>query len=162
MADGHYRYSAASDQTPVWVTGQALVATAREPFPLGTVPRAKQPGGLAAPVATPAGGGGSGGSATGSGGSGGGGGRGKGSDSGTGSGAKGGGGGGEAATAEAEAVSEEFAEPLAAEAEEPGTSAYEAAADEKGLGTGTLVIAGLAVLAIGLTAGFFIYRRRLP
>ena len=80
VADGHYRYSAASDQTPVWVTGQALVATAREPFPLGTVPRAKQPGGLAAPVATPAGGGGSGGSATGSGGSGGGGGPGKGSD----------------------------------------------------------------------------------
>ena len=27
-ADGHYRYSASSDQTPVWVTGQVLVAVA--------------------------------------------------------------------------------------------------------------------------------------
>ena len=38
--DGHYSYSAASDQTPVWVTAQALTALARKPFPLATVPRA--------------------------------------------------------------------------------------------------------------------------
>ena len=35
--DGHYRYSKASDQTPVWVTAQALLAVEREPFPLAPV-----------------------------------------------------------------------------------------------------------------------------
>jgi energy-coupling factor transport system substrate-specific component len=39
--DGHYRYSASSDQTPVWVTTQALAAVAREPFPLEPVPRSR-------------------------------------------------------------------------------------------------------------------------
>jgi len=38
-ADAHYRYSAASDQTPIWVTAQALLATEREAFPLAAVPR---------------------------------------------------------------------------------------------------------------------------
>jgi energy-coupling factor transport system substrate-specific component len=37
--DGHYRYSASSDQTPVWVTAQALLAVNRKPFPLAAVPR---------------------------------------------------------------------------------------------------------------------------
>ena len=37
--DGHYRYSASSDQTPVWVTGQALLAADGAAFPLGAVPR---------------------------------------------------------------------------------------------------------------------------
>jgi hypothetical protein len=37
--DGHYRYSADSDQTPIWVTGQALAAVAGEPFPVPTVAR---------------------------------------------------------------------------------------------------------------------------
>jgi prenyltransferase/squalene oxidase-like repeat protein len=37
--DGHYRYSRASDQTPVWVTGQVLAAANLEPFPLAPVPR---------------------------------------------------------------------------------------------------------------------------
>ncbi len=40
-ADGHYRYSSSSDQTPVWVTGQALLATELRAFPLAPVPRAK-------------------------------------------------------------------------------------------------------------------------
>jgi energy-coupling factor transport system substrate-specific component len=44
-SDGHYRYSAASDQTPVWVTGQALTAVARQAFPIAAVPRAREPGG---------------------------------------------------------------------------------------------------------------------
>jgi len=39
--DGHYRYSASSNQTPVWVTTQALAAVAREPFPLDPVPRSE-------------------------------------------------------------------------------------------------------------------------
>ncbi len=32
--NGHYRYSKSSDQTPVWVTGEALVAAAGESFPI--------------------------------------------------------------------------------------------------------------------------------
>jgi hypothetical protein len=39
-ADGHYRYSSSSDQTPVWVTGQALQAAQGRAFPLAAVPRA--------------------------------------------------------------------------------------------------------------------------
>ncbi len=38
--DGHYRYSATSDQTPVWVTGQALMAVSGAAFPLSPVARA--------------------------------------------------------------------------------------------------------------------------
>jgi energy-coupling factor transport system substrate-specific component len=38
--DGHYRYSSSSDQTPVWVTGQALLAVNGAAFPLNPVPRA--------------------------------------------------------------------------------------------------------------------------
>ena len=38
--DGHYRYSSSSDQTPVWVTSQALAAVSGEAFPVDPVPRA--------------------------------------------------------------------------------------------------------------------------
>jgi hypothetical protein len=41
--DGHISYSRTSDQTPVWVTAQALTALRRKPFPLATVPRKKRP-----------------------------------------------------------------------------------------------------------------------
>lgn len=41
--DGHYRYSKSSDQTPTWVTGEAMAAVAGKPYPLATVPRAKTP-----------------------------------------------------------------------------------------------------------------------
>jgi energy-coupling factor transport system substrate-specific component len=44
-ADGHYRYSSASDQTPVWVTGQALMAVRRRALPLAAVARSRPPGG---------------------------------------------------------------------------------------------------------------------
>jgi hypothetical protein len=37
--DGHYRYSSSSDQTPVWVTGQALLAVNGAAFPLAAVAR---------------------------------------------------------------------------------------------------------------------------
>jgi hypothetical protein len=37
-ADGHYRYSSSSDQTPVWVTGQALMAANGAAFPLSPLP----------------------------------------------------------------------------------------------------------------------------
>jgi hypothetical protein len=42
-ADGHYRYSDSSDQTPVWVTGQVLTAVAGESFPVPVVPREPKP-----------------------------------------------------------------------------------------------------------------------
>jgi hypothetical protein len=37
--DGHYRYSSATDQTPVWVTAQALMAVRGKAFPLAPVAR---------------------------------------------------------------------------------------------------------------------------
>lgn len=42
-ADGHYRYSAATDQTPVWVTSQALQAVSAQPFPLPVSTRQIEP-----------------------------------------------------------------------------------------------------------------------
>ena len=54
--DGHYRYSASSDQTPIWVTSQALMAIERQPFPMTAVPRTSQPGGLPPPVGSGSGG----------------------------------------------------------------------------------------------------------
>ena len=41
-ADGHYRYSASSDQTPVWVTGQALAAVAGDALPIAPPQREKK------------------------------------------------------------------------------------------------------------------------
>jgi len=41
--DGSYAYSPSSDQTPVWVTGQALAAVAGAAFPLAPVARSAQP-----------------------------------------------------------------------------------------------------------------------
>jgi energy-coupling factor transport system substrate-specific component len=38
-SDGHYRYSRNSDQTPVWVTGEALVATSNSYFPISAPAR---------------------------------------------------------------------------------------------------------------------------
>jgi hypothetical protein len=38
-ADGHYRYSRNSDQTPIWVTGEVLVATSSKYFPISAPAR---------------------------------------------------------------------------------------------------------------------------
>jgi energy-coupling factor transport system substrate-specific component len=51
--DGHFRYSSDSDQTPVWVTGQVLVAAAGEDFPVAVAPRAPQPAATPVPVPKP-------------------------------------------------------------------------------------------------------------
>jgi Squalene-hopene cyclase C-terminal domain/ECF-type riboflavin transporter, S component/Prenyltransferase and squalene oxidase repeat len=40
QADGSYRYSRSSEQTPVWVTAQVVTALRRKPFPLRPVKRA--------------------------------------------------------------------------------------------------------------------------
>ena len=37
QGDGHYRYSKSSDQTPVWVTGEAMLAVERKAFPIAAV-----------------------------------------------------------------------------------------------------------------------------
>jgi energy-coupling factor transport system substrate-specific component len=52
---GEVRYSRTSRQTPVWVTGQALAALSRKPFPLAKVPRTRHAAAAvaAAPTATP-------------------------------------------------------------------------------------------------------------
>lgn len=56
--DGHYRYSGEYDQTPVWVTGQALQAATGQAFPLARVAAAKarKPKGAAAPPGSGGGG----------------------------------------------------------------------------------------------------------
>jgi energy-coupling factor transport system substrate-specific component len=41
--DGHFRYSKSSDQTPVWVTGQVLVAAADRSYPVPAPPREPGP-----------------------------------------------------------------------------------------------------------------------
>lgn len=41
--DGHYRYSNAGDQTPVWVTAEVLVAAAGDHYPIPVPPREPQP-----------------------------------------------------------------------------------------------------------------------
>jgi prenyltransferase beta subunit len=63
-ADGHFRYSRTSDQTPVWVTGQVLVAAARRAYPLAAVPLQPEssqpaPSGTTTPVTPSTGTGGS-------------------------------------------------------------------------------------------------------
>lgn len=40
-SNGSYSYSESSDQTPVWVTAQALLATSREALPIEPVPRSR-------------------------------------------------------------------------------------------------------------------------
>jgi energy-coupling factor transport system substrate-specific component len=56
-ADGHYRYSSSSDQTPVWVTGQVLTAVDGKSYPIAAVPRsAPAPAASPAPAAAPTGG----------------------------------------------------------------------------------------------------------
>jgi energy-coupling factor transport system substrate-specific component len=51
--DGHFRYSSDSDQTPVWVTGQVLVAAAGEDFPVAPAPKKSQPTATPVPVPQP-------------------------------------------------------------------------------------------------------------
>jgi len=52
-ADGHYRYSEGSDQTPVWVTGQVLIAAAGEALPVAAPSREKSPPAPAPAISPP-------------------------------------------------------------------------------------------------------------
>jgi hypothetical protein len=64
-SDGHFRYSKSSDQTPIWVTGQVLVAASGNYLPISPPPRTPEPasptrsssadsGGLPPSISTPA------------------------------------------------------------------------------------------------------------
>ena len=146
--DGHYRYSSSSDQTPVWVTGQALLAVNRKAFPLAAVARSPIGSGSGGGAGASAGGGGpppseAAGAATGDQ-----------AGSGRGSGKQGG------VARPRNAVRGELAsgEPAGASV----APAAAAADDDGGLGTPAYVGAGFALLTAALVGGFFWYRRRLP
>jgi Prenyltransferase and squalene oxidase repeat len=49
--DGHFRYSASSDQTPVWVTGQVLAAAAGDSLPIAPPARSKERASVSPPTA---------------------------------------------------------------------------------------------------------------
>jgi hypothetical protein len=148
VGDGHYRYSSSSDQTPVWVTGQASMAVSRKAFPLAAVPR----------TPTDAGSGrGPGGGA-----------RGGGSEPGP---------AGGTATGDRSEAGPGFEEPSDAPrprstvrgalasgegATAPTAPAAAAANDDGGLGTSAYVGAGFGLLTAALAGGFLWYRRRLP
>jgi energy-coupling factor transport system substrate-specific component len=162
--DGHYTYSRSSDQTPVWVTAQALAATGQEPFPIATVPRDPHPSGGGSGSGSAGGGSGPGPATRGGGATGGAGpgafGRGKGgADKGGGKTAgkgkrepkaKGSGGAGATGYAPVEALD------LAASDEAPTD---DASVDDSTPST-TLLVGGLIALAAALTGGWFLYRRR--
>jgi energy-coupling factor transport system substrate-specific component len=52
-SDGHYRYSKDSDQTPVWVTGQVLVAAAGDYYPVPAPARESSPPSIGAETGAP-------------------------------------------------------------------------------------------------------------
>ena len=151
MPDGHYRYSPGSDQTPIWVTSQALMAVEREAFPVEPVPRTSDPGGLPPPVG--------GGGEAGSGAPGSGDGRGDAGEKKPGSDHK----------AKRERKREDAApagggpevEGTLARAEAPAAGATDGGEDAGGDLT-AYALGGLGALAAGSGGGFLWYRRRLP
>jgi energy-coupling factor transport system substrate-specific component len=148
--DGHYRYSSSSDQTPVWVTGQALLAVNRKAFPLAVVPRARK--------ARHAGEGGSTGGAGGAAGAGGSG------ASGTGAAATGGGtaGGGASDKKHGTQATQGGARAQLASGESASAPVPAGSHASDGSSTTSYVAGALALLTAALVGGFFWYRRRLP
>jgi energy-coupling factor transport system substrate-specific component len=156
--DGHFRYSSGSDQTPVWVTAQALLAVSRQPFPVATVARA--PAGSSGAGAS---GGGAGTAAAGSGAAGAA--DAPASGSGPGSGAGPGTGRGGAPPGEQAAGDAAVANPGASEDGSSSSGELQGAdpATEDGNDNSALVlIAVFGGLALALVAGFLWYRRTLP
>ena len=166
--DGHYAYSPSSDQTPVWVTGQAIVAAKRKAFPLSPVPRPPHHAaarhhnkgggqssgapstGSAPPATGPAPGSGSPGGGGGSAGPGGGD-HGSSPETGRRRGAASGSRSGQGRHPGA-------AVPVSASVDPAGA----AVPDDGGSDTAIYVLGGLGALALALAAGFVWYRRRLP
>jgi energy-coupling factor transport system substrate-specific component len=153
--DGHYRYSSSSDQTPVWVTGQTLLAVNGKAFPVAPVPRAKSGGrsggGHASSGAVPSGSPAAinaGGAASGPGGS-------------PAHAASAGGGGGRHGGQHPNAGGAAGERVSALPASAP-ISDGDASQSDGGGATAAYVAGGLAALAAALAAGFLWYRRRLP
>jgi energy-coupling factor transport system substrate-specific component len=148
--DGHYRYSSSSDQTPVWVTAQALLAANRKAFPLAAVPRSPTHGGAGSGPSADTGGGAparkqAGTTAR--------------TDPGVATGGRPGERG--AATAPRHGVRGELASGARARA--PAAPLVSGTEDDGGgLGTSAYVGGGFALLAAALAGGFLWYRRRLP
>jgi energy-coupling factor transport system substrate-specific component len=144
--DGHYRYSSATDQTPIWVTAQALLAVNRRAFPLGRVPRVGEPGALPAPAGPSP------------------------SDADSGGGGKDGKGpdrrdrtGNEAGEKSSDDTRAPARQPERESAALTATEAADEASDEDETNaTRTYGLGGLAALALALGGGFLWYRRRLP
>jgi energy-coupling factor transport system substrate-specific component len=143
-ADGHYRYSSSSDQTRVWVTGQALVAVAGKAFPLAPVSR--RSGGKASAAPAP-----EAGEATGS-------------TAATNAAPAGATGpraagapkpGGTAGTGAGQAT------PSAVRLD-PASAANGSGDDDDGVPTWLIAIGGAATLAGSVWGGWILYRRRLP
>jgi prenyltransferase/squalene oxidase-like repeat protein len=169
-SDGHYRYSSASDQTPIWVTAQALLAVKRKAFPLPAVPRAKRGGGSSsgsggdaatapgseAALSEPSGDASAPGGDAGSRREGGPDARGGKDSEKSGRNARGAENGAGVSNARG-AVASQTASALADAG--PAAATTE---DDDGLGTGAYVGGGLGLLACALGAGFFWYRKRLP
>lgn len=136
--DGHYRYSSSSDQTPVWVTGQALMAVNGAAFPLNPVPRA---------VADVSGGGGSGG--------------------GMGGGTAGGATSGKKKSAGKAPATASDGTPVSKQASPIPSAPASASNPDEGEGGGSVPgsLIALAIVAVGAAAvwgGWVLYRRRLP
>jgi energy-coupling factor transport system substrate-specific component len=146
--DGHYRYSSSSDQTPVWVTSQALLAVNRRAFPLPPVSRPSARGGSTPRQPRMVGANAGGGPAS--------------------SISQGGAHGGqEADSSGGRARSSPGAPQTAAElaSGEPVSAPAlreQPSSEGSGGGTAALVGAGFALLTAALVGGFFWYRRRLP
>jgi energy-coupling factor transport system substrate-specific component len=148
-ADGHYRYSSSSDQTRVWVTGQALVAVSGEAFPLAPVP--KRSGGRTSKASgSQTGGAGSSAAAT----------------IGAGSAPASGSANGPAKAGPAAAPGKPAADPsqVASSAVRANpTSATDGSDDDDGgIPAWLLAIGGAGVLAGSVWGGWILYRRRLP
>ncbi len=136
--DGHYRYSSSSDQTPVWVTGQALMAVNGAAFPLNPVPRA---------VANVSGGGGSGG----------------GTDGGTAGGAT----SGKKKSAGKAPATAPDGTPVSKQGSPIPSAPASATNSDEGDGGGGVPgwLIALAIIAVGagiIWGGWVLYRRRLP
>jgi hypothetical protein len=138
--DGHYRYSSATDQTPVWVTGQALLAVDAKPFPLAPVPRsaASRTGKAGPATGTPAPAAGPGGT--------------KPSKAGD-----------KAAGAQpASGTPTEAAPQTAATPLDPASAGTGSGSGGGGVPAWVLVAAGFAAVAAAVWGGWVYYRRRLP
>ena len=155
-SDGHYSYSKASDQTPVWVTAQALTAVAGKPFPIAPVARAPKKSGGGAGDAS---GGGSkdGQRSAGFGGTGQGG---KGYGARRGAGGDGGAGDAEAGKQRAAAGAPARQEVLSAAVAGEPVGVIDA--EESSLPSTPVLLGGLALLGAALLGGWFFYRRGLP